>query len=131
VLPHFRARGRAHIINVSSMLGRVPSAAFRSAYNGAKHFLNALTANFREEVQADHPGIQISLVSPGIVATEFGVNARHGGPDSRDLPDAQTPEEVATVIAWVIQTRPPDAYTRSGARQTVIDHFSHVGIDPA
>ena len=25
VLPHFQARGRGHLINVSSMLGRVPS----------------------------------------------------------------------------------------------------------
>ncbi|HYW49489.1 MAG TPA: SDR family oxidoreductase, partial [Gemmatimonadaceae bacterium] len=36
VLPHFRERGRGHIINVSSMLGRAPFAPFRSAYNGAK-----------------------------------------------------------------------------------------------
>src|SRR5437667_1275187 len=30
VLPHFRERGRGHIINVSSMLGRVPFAPMRS-----------------------------------------------------------------------------------------------------
>ncbi len=47
VLPHFKAQRRGHIINVSSMLGRMPLAHFRSAYNGAKHFLNALTANVR------------------------------------------------------------------------------------
>ena len=34
VLPHFISRGRGHVINVSSMLGRVPMAVFRSAYNG-------------------------------------------------------------------------------------------------
>ena len=49
VLPHFKARGTGHIINVSSMLGRVPFATVRSAYCGAKHFLNALTATFRAE----------------------------------------------------------------------------------
>src|SRR6185369_4444143 len=44
ILPHFIARRRGHIINISSMLGRIPHAVHRSAYNGAKHFLNALTA---------------------------------------------------------------------------------------
>jgi hypothetical protein len=50
--------------------------------------LNALTATFRAEVQQTHPDIQFSLVSPGVVRTEFGLNARHGGPDSRQLPDS-------------------------------------------
>ncbi len=30
VVPHFQARGAGHVINVSSMLGRIPLAAFRS-----------------------------------------------------------------------------------------------------
>src|SRR5262249_35499438 len=104
VLPHFKERGRGQIINVSSMLGRMPFATFRSAYCGAKHFLNALTATFRAEVQQTHPGIQFSIVSPGIVRTEFGLNARHGGPDSRPLPDLQSAEEEA---AGVVQGPPP------------------------
>src|SRR5215212_8330535 len=44
-LGHFRERRRGHIINVSSMLGRVPFAPIRSAYSAAKHALNSLTAN--------------------------------------------------------------------------------------
>ncbi|HUR36092.1 MAG TPA: SDR family oxidoreductase [Vicinamibacterales bacterium] len=130
VLPHFRERGRGHIINVSSMLGRMPFAVFRSAYNGAKHFLNALTANFREEVQTTHPDIQISLVSPGVVFTEFGLRAKHGGVDSRTLPQGQTPEAVAAVIAAVIHSRQPDVYTRPGARQMVLDYYGGLGEDP-
>jgi NADP-dependent 3-hydroxy acid dehydrogenase YdfG len=55
VLPHFKSRGEGHIINISSLLGRIPLAMIRSAYCGAKHFLNALTATFREEVQQTHP----------------------------------------------------------------------------
>jgi len=130
VLPHFKAQGRGQVVNVSSMLGRVPFAVFRSAYNGAKHFLNALTANFRDEVSATHPDIQFSLVSPGVVYTEFGLRARHGGVDSRTLPMGQTPDEVAAVIVSVIDSRRPDAYTRSGARQMVLDYFGKVGTDP-
>ncbi len=131
VLPHFKARGEGHVINVSSMLGRMPFAVFRSAYNGAKHFLNALTANFREELKTTHPGIQVSLVSPGVVYTEFGLRARHGGPDSRGLPQGQTVDAVAAVIASVISTRKPDVYTRPGARQMVLDYFGALGEDPS
>ena len=130
VLPHFQARGDGHIINVSSMLGRVPFAVARSAYNGSKHFLNALTANFRAEVQQTHPGIQISLVSPGVVRTDFGLNARHGGSDSRQLPDSQSAEEVAAVIAGVIETRLPDVYTRKGARDRIAGYYAQLGVDP-
>jgi NADP-dependent 3-hydroxy acid dehydrogenase YdfG len=129
VLPHFRSRNDGHVINVSSMLGRIPFAVARSAYNGAKHFLNALTANFRAEVQQTHPGIQFSIVSPGIVRTTFGVNALHGGPDSRTLPDSQSAEDVAEVIAGVIESRRPDVYTRPGSRDRVVGYFASLGED--
>ena len=62
--------------------------------------MNALTANFREEIQKTHPDIQISLVSPGVVKTEFGVHALHGGPDSRQLPDSQTAEKLSELLAF-------------------------------
>ena len=130
VLPHFKQRGDGHVINVSSMLGRIPSATLRSAYTGAKHFLNALTANFRAEVQGTHPGIQFSLISPGVVWTEFGRSARYGGPDSRQTPDGQEPREVAEVIAGVIETRRADVYTRSGSHDRVVTYFDQVGTDP-
>jgi len=130
VLPHFKSRNGGHVINISSMLGRMPFPVFRSAYNGAKHFLNALTMNFRTEVQETHPGIQFSLVSPGVVRTEFGKNALHGGPDSRSLPDSQSAEEVADVIAGVIESRKPDVYTRPGAHDRVVQYYDQLGVDP-
>jgi NADP-dependent 3-hydroxy acid dehydrogenase YdfG len=130
ILPHFRERGRGHVINVSSMLGRIPFAMPRSAYGAAKHFLNALTANLRAEVQATHPGIHISLVSPGVVRTEFGVNALHGGIDSRQLGDSQSAEEVAEVIADLIVHPRPDVYTRTGARDRVLTYYAGNGTDP-
>jgi NADP-dependent 3-hydroxy acid dehydrogenase YdfG len=130
VLPHFKSRGTGHVINVSSLLGRIPFAVFRSAYCGAKHFMNALTQTFREEVQQAHPGIQFSIVSPGVVRTDFGLNARHGGVDSRALPATQSAEEVAAVIAAVITSRKPDVYTRPGAKARVADFYATIGEDP-
>ena len=130
VLPHFIERGSGHVINISSMLGRIPYAVIRSAYCGAKFFLDALTITFRAEVQQTHPKIQFSLVSPGVVRTDFGLNALHGGPDSRTLPDSQGVEEVAQVIARVIETREPDVYTRRGAAHRVASYYASLGADP-
>lgn len=129
VLPHFQTRGTGHVINISSMLGRIPFATYRSAYSCAKHFMNALTAMFRVEVQQTHPGIQFSIVSPGIVRTEFGLNAQHGGPDSRTLTEGQSADEVAEVIAGVIASRLPDVYTRAGAHARVAGYYASLGVD--
>ncbi|HEX7600320.1 MAG TPA: SDR family NAD(P)-dependent oxidoreductase [Polyangiaceae bacterium] len=129
ILPHFQERNAGHVINVSSMLGRVPFALVRAAYSASKAFLNSLTASFRMEVHATHPGIQISLVSPGVVATEFGVHALHGGPDSRMLPNSQTADEVAEVIAKVIETRAADAYTRPEGRKMVAGYYAAEDLD--
>jgi NADP-dependent 3-hydroxy acid dehydrogenase YdfG len=130
VLTHFRARNAGHIVNISSLLGRVPFATYRSAYCGAKHFLNALTATLRAELAESHPGICVSLVSPGVVRTPFGLNALHGGPDSRQLPGSQGAEEVAAVISDVIATRVTDAYTSKGAHDRIAGYYASIGTDP-
>lgn len=124
VLPHFETRGRGQIINVSSVLGRVPFATIRSAYAASKHFLNALTATFRAEVQEKHPGIMVSLFSPGVVTTDFGKNALHGGPDSRTFPNGQSAEEVAFELVKLIEDPRPDVYSRPAFQQQVADYYS-------
>jgi NAD(P)-dependent dehydrogenase (short-subunit alcohol dehydrogenase family) len=123
VLPHFKERGTGHIINVSSMLGRVPTFPVRSAYSAAKHALNSLTANLRMELREKYPGIHVTSVHPGVVATEFGLHALHGGPDSRQLPGAQPVQEVAQVIVDVIDHPRADVYTRPGAQQIVVGYY--------
>ena len=80
IAPHFIARGRGQIVNVSSVLSRVPFATFRSGYNAAKAALNALTANARVDLARPHPGIQVTLVMPGLVRTDFQRNALGGTP---------------------------------------------------
>jgi len=130
VLPHFKERGTGQVINISSMLGRIPYAVTRTAYTATKHFLNALTAGFRTEVHQTHPEIQFTLVSPGVVRTDFGLHALHGGPDSRNIPDSQSAEEVAAVIAGVIDSRRPDVYTRRGAHGRVVAYYDSLGDDP-
>ncbi len=124
VLPHFKERGGGHIVNISSMLSRVPYAVQRSAYSAAKHALNALTANLRMELAESHPGIHVTTVMPGVVATDFGLNALHGGMDSRAIPGAQSAEQVAEVIAEVIERPRADVYTRPDGQRMVCDYFA-------
>jgi short-subunit dehydrogenase len=129
----FAARGGGHVINVSSTLGRRPHVVERSAYSAAKHFLNALTASFRDELRASHPEIAVSLVSPGLVYTEFGVRALHGGIDSRELRHTgagQEAAEVAAVIVETIRSRQPDVYTRAGQKADVLGYLEELTADP-
>jgi NAD(P)-dependent dehydrogenase (short-subunit alcohol dehydrogenase family) len=129
VLPHFQARGSGHIINVSSMLGRMPSVPIRSAYNAAKHALNALTANLRMELSERYPGIHVSTFLPGVVATGFGLNALGGGLDSRKIPGGQSPEEAATVLLELIERPRPDVYSRPEFRQAVAAYYASEDLD--
>ena len=62
--------------------------------------------------------------------TEFGVNAVHGGPDSRQLPNAQSAEEVAEVIAGVIASRRPRRLHPPGGPQAVLDYLGGLTQDP-
>jgi short-subunit dehydrogenase len=124
VLPHFKERGQGHIVNISTMLARVPFAPIRSAYCASKAALNSLTANLRGELRATHPNIHVTTVSPGVVATDLGKNALHGGVDNRDLPNAQSVDEVAAVIADVLEKPRAEVYTRPGAREIVVKYFS-------
>ncbi|MGZ8850931.1 MAG: SDR family oxidoreductase [Thermoanaerobaculia bacterium] len=123
IVPHFIAHGRGHLINISSFLGRVPIAAHRSAYNAAKAALNALTANLRADLQREHPEIQVSLVMPGLVATEFARNVI-GTPSAAPPPwtpgtamKPQSAEEVADAIADVIEHPRAEVYTNPASAE--------------
>ncbi|HVV82543.1 MAG TPA: SDR family oxidoreductase [Kofleriaceae bacterium] len=127
-LTRFKAARQGHIINVSSMLGRVPFAPIRSAYSAAKAALNSLTANLRMELADDFPAIHVTTVMPGVVATEFGKHARHGGPDSRALPQAQPVEEVARAIADAIESPRAEVYTRPEMQQLAVAYYGAADI---
>lgn len=123
VVPHFKARQQGHLINVSSMLSRIPFASARSAYSAAKHALNSLTANLRSDLRPEFPQLRVSLVMPGVVATGFGLNSRGGGPDSRALPNAQPVAEVAEAIKGLIERPVDELYTRPMFLQQVAEYF--------
>jgi NADP-dependent 3-hydroxy acid dehydrogenase YdfG len=123
VLPHLKERGRGTIVNVSSMLGRVPFATVRSAYCAAKAALGSLSEALRMDLAKDFPGIRVVTVFPGVVATEFGNNALFGGLDSRTMPGAQPVDEVARIIADGMKGGPADVYTRPDGLERALGHL--------
>lgn len=130
VLPHFRQRRRGHLVNVSSMLARIPFASFRSAYSAAKHAMNSLTENVRMDLARDCPEVRVTCVMPGVVATDFGLNSLGGGADSRTIAGGQTPEQVAAIIADAIERgRGGDVYTGLGALERVVQYLSGLAAE--
>ena len=65
-----------------------------------------------------------------MVRTAFGANSLHGGPDSRALPNSQSADEVADVIAQLIADRRPDVYTRAGMAEMAVGYLRSLGEDP-
>ena len=125
---HFIERGHGHLINISSFLGRVPLAPHRSAYNAAKAALAALTANLRMDLRTKYPDIHVSLVMPGMVATEFGRNAIGSPPDTPIYsgPHVQSVEAVADIIAHTIEHPVAEVYTNPASADMVRRYFTDV-----
>lgn len=126
---HFLERGHGQIVNISSFLGRVPMATHRSMYNAAKHALNALTANLRVDIKKQNPNIHVTLVMPGMVGTEFGRNAL-GSPADTPIyagPHVQTVEDVADIIAGVIEKPVAEVYTNPASAAMAQEYFADVG----
>lgn len=125
VIPHFQERGRGHLINISSVLARVPLATPRSAYSASKAALNALTANLRMDLRAAYPGIHVSLVMPGPVATEFHNNSLGGTPTGRGM-EIQSVEAVVQEIEQLIDNPRPEIYTNPTSADLVQRYYRDV-----
>jgi short-subunit dehydrogenase len=101
VLPSMVERGKGHIVNISSIAGRI-GTPFESAYSASKFAVTALTEALDVEVRP--LGIGVSMVNPGPVQTDF-FDAR-GVPYARKSPKPVPPEQVANaVIAAVDKDR--------------------------
>ncbi|HET6449638.1 MAG TPA: SDR family NAD(P)-dependent oxidoreductase [Conexibacter sp.] len=72
-LPLMRAQGSGHVVNVSSVAGRVARAG-SGVYNLTKWGVNAFSEALRQEC-AD-AGIRVTIVEPGAVETELPLHNR-------------------------------------------------------
>ena len=110
VLPGMTARGRGHIVNVSSIGGSLPSAGV-IAYCATKAGVNQFTAGLRAELKGT--GVSTTLVEIGPVATEMMDHLRAYQPTARSvrrlerfgLSPQLDPHAVAVAIADTLEHR--------------------------
>lgn len=73
VIPLMRCQGHGRIVNCSSVLGIVPMK-WRGAYVATKFALEGLCDTMRMELKGS--GINVVLIEPGPIRTQFRANAR-------------------------------------------------------
>ncbi len=69
VLPHMRRQGSGRIVNISSMGGKI-FTPFGAWYHATKHALEGWSDCLR--IEAAPHNIQVVLIEPGLIKTEFG-----------------------------------------------------------
>ena len=68
ILPYFRDQKSGTLINVSSMVGRVP-LPFYSVYNASKHAVEGFTEGLVYELEPFN--VNVKIIEPGAVNTDF------------------------------------------------------------
>ncbi|KAI0179792.1 NAD(P)-binding protein [Hypoxylon sp. FL1284] len=69
LLPHFKAKQQALIINVSSVLGYVPFSIINPVYNGTKAWLHFWSMNLRSQLKDTN--VRVVEIAPPTVATDL------------------------------------------------------------
>lgn len=99
VLPGMLQRGRGHLAVVSSVAGRF-GAPFEAAYGATKSAQIALAEALSVEVAGQ--GVDVSIIDPGVVDTDF-FRAR-GHPYERSFPRPITPARVAATVIRAVES---------------------------
>jgi len=74
-LPHLKASGEGHVVNVSSIFGLF-SQPCMSAYNASKFAVRGFTESLRQELDMQGCGVSASCVHPGGIKTNIAKAAR-------------------------------------------------------
>lgn len=99
VLPHLKRQQSGHIINISSISGRLPLPG-GSAYAASKYAVTGFSESLFQEVRDE--GIKVTTIFPGSVDTN---------PDA-DSGWKVTPEEVGEACLGILKTRPENLISR-------------------
>ena len=107
-LPIMQRQGSGHIVNVSSIAGRVARAG-SGVYNATKFAVGAFSEALRQEVtKANH--IRVTIIEPGMVATELRehITDEQARKSSEEMASAMTQlesQDIADAILYAV-TRP-------------------------
>ncbi|MHB8464057.1 MAG: SDR family NAD(P)-dependent oxidoreductase [Acidimicrobiales bacterium] len=104
-LPHLKAAGEGHIVNVSSVFGLI-SVPSQSAYNAAKFGVRGFTDALRMELDAADCGVSCTTIHPGGIKTNIARNARW---DDSVSSFGGTPEQARSAFDRAALTSPKKA----------------------
>ena len=104
-LPHLKAAGEGHVINLSSVFGLI-SIPSQSAYNAAKFAVRGFTDALRMELEMEGTGVSCTTVHPGGIKTNIARNARI---DASVVKMAGDPDDARARFDKVAFTRPEKA----------------------
>jgi NAD(P)-dependent dehydrogenase (short-subunit alcohol dehydrogenase family) len=110
-LPHLRAAGEGHIVNISSVFGMmgIPS---QSAYNAAKFAVRGFTEALRIELDADGGRVSCTTIHPGGIKTNIARNGRFDDVTMSGLGMSelvQDPEKLIEMSERAFRTTPEKA----------------------
>ena len=74
-LPHLKASGDGHVVNISSVFGLV-SIPTQSAYNAAKFAVRGFSDALRIELEIERADVSVTTIHPGGIKTNIARNAR-------------------------------------------------------
>lgn len=74
-LPHLKASGEGHVVNVSSVFGLVSIPA-QSAYNAAKFGVRGFSDALRIELEIERADVSVTTIHPGGIKTNIARRAR-------------------------------------------------------
>jgi NADP-dependent 3-hydroxy acid dehydrogenase YdfG len=108
VLPHMQAAHSGHIVNISSVAGRIITVN-NGVYNVTKWGVNIFSEALRKEVYTDN--IKVTVIEPGVVETDL--KEKIANPQARATfkafaaqLDPLTVDDVAAAVAYALEAPP-------------------------
>ena len=103
VLPHFLARGKGTIVNLSSIAGK-SAAAYLVPYVTSKYAVTGLTQSLNAELSPK--GIHVAGIYPNLIKSSFMERAVFRGRNEQDLHDRR--QQIDQVLKAPIVEKPED-----------------------
>jgi NAD(P)-dependent dehydrogenase (short-subunit alcohol dehydrogenase family) len=92
-LPHMRSARSGHIVQISSLEGVAPAVAGEAAYAGTKFAIEGICETLAKDVE--HLGIEVTIVEPGPIRTDFA-----SGAVAKEPRDPDYKESVGKALEW-------------------------------
>ena len=127
-LPHLRASGDGHVVNISSVFGLL-GIPTQSAYNSAKFAVRGFTDALRTELDIERCGVSATTIHPGGIRTNIARNARFEFAEHEEAVDA---EQAAVDFERITRTTPEKAArlilgaVRKNKRRALIGPDAHL-----